>query len=37
MIRDGRINAYEKKYGMQTKITNYVIRFNPNLSVIKII
>lgn len=31
------LEAYEKKYGIQTKVNNYVIRFNPNLSVIKII
>lgn len=31
------LDAYEKKYGLQTKIRNYVIRFNPCLSVIKVL
>jgi bifunctional pyridoxal-dependent enzyme with beta-cystathionase and maltose regulon repressor activities len=29
--------AYEQKYGVQKRVGNYLIRFNPNLSVIKII
>lgn len=29
--------AYEKKYGIQVRVENYIIRFNPNFSVIKII
>lgn len=31
------LEAYEKKYGIQTRVDNYVIRFNPNLSVIKVL
>lgn len=31
------LDAYEKKYGLQTKVRNYVIRFNPSLSVIKVL
>lgn len=31
------LEAYERKYGMQVKLHNYIIRFNPSLSVIKII
>lgn len=31
------LEAYEKKYGIQVRVENYIIRFNPNFSVIKII
>lgn len=31
------LQAYEKKYGIQTKYQDYIIRFNPNLVVMKII
>lgn len=31
------LEAYEKKYGIQTKFEDYIIRFNPNLVVMKII
>lgn len=31
------LDAYEKKYGIQTKFEDYIIRFNPNLVVMKII
>lgn len=30
------LEAYEKKYGIQVRVENYIIRFNPNFSVIKI-
>lgn len=30
------LEAYEKKYGIQVRVENYILRFNPNFSVIKI-
>lgn len=31
------IEAYEQKYGTQIRFKEYVVRFNPNLSVMKVI
>lgn len=31
------LEAYEQKYGTQIRFKGYVVRFNPNLSVMKII
>ena len=31
------LEAYEKKYGIQTKYKDYIVRFNPNLVVMKVI
>lgn len=31
------LEAYEKKYGIQIKYKDYIVRFNPNLVVMKVI